>query len=169
MHMASFMTRHHVNVMIRGKLPILAILATASTFFAPACPAQVFKCLSGNGQASYQALPCENDGAHMDLSVRTPEPAEQAAARNRARKEQRFVTEIESAREAAQRSARAEQKQRDAERQAHAARCASYQERAERAESDARQHLRRNRYKRDHEMRARTLRDRYFSECLAAD
>lgn len=155
--------------MNRGKLHILAVIATASTFFAPACPAQVFKCVSGNGQASYQALPCEHDGAHMDLSVRAPEPAEQAAARSRARKEQRFVTEIESAREIAQRSARAEHKQRDAERQAHAARCASYQERAERAEADARQHLRRNRHKRDHELRARTLRDRYFSECLAAD
>ncbi|WP_157058450.1 hypothetical protein [Azoarcus sp. CIB] len=155
--------------MNREKLHILAVIATVSTFFAPACPAQVFKCVSGSGQPSYQALPCENDGAHMDLSVRDPVPAEQAAARTRARKEQRFVTEIESAREVARRNARAELKQRDDERQAHAARCASYQERAERAEADARQHLRRNRYKRDHELRARTLRDRYFSECLAAE
>ncbi|AKU11501.1 hypothetical protein AzCIB_1600 [Azoarcus sp. CIB] len=158
-----------MNVMNREKLHILAVIATVSTFFAPACPAQVFKCVSGSGQPSYQALPCENDGAHMDLSVRDPVPAEQAAARTRARKEQRFVTEIESAREVARRNARAELKQRDDERQAHAARCASYQERAERAEADARQHLRRNRYKRDHELRARTLRDRYFSECLAAE
>lgn len=155
--------------MNRGKLQAFAVVATALVLVAPACQAQVFKCVSGSGQASYQALPCENDGAHMDLSVRDPAPAEQAAARTRARKEQRFVTEIESAREVARRSARAEHKQRDEERQAHAARCASYQERAERAEADARQHLRRNRYKRDHELRARTLRDRYFSECLAAD
>lgn len=158
-----------MNVMNREKLHILAVVATVSTFFAPACPAQVFKCVSGSGQPSYQALPCENDGAHMDLSVRDPVPAEQAAARTRARKEQRFVADIESAREVARRNARVELKQRDDERQAHAARCASYQERAERAEADARQHLRRNRYKRDHELRARTLRDRYFSECLAAE
>lgn len=158
-----------MTIMNRGKLHILAVVATVSTFFAPACPAQVFKCVSGSGQASYQALPCESDGVHMDLPVRDPAPAEQAAARSRARKEQRFVTGIESEREVARRSAQAEHQQRDKERQAHAARCASYQERAERAEADARQHLRRNRYKRDHELRARTLRDRYFSECLAAD
>ncbi|MBD5803909.1 hypothetical protein AZOA_33500 [Azoarcus sp. Aa7] len=155
--------------MNRGKLQAFAVVATALVLVAPACPAQVFKCVSGSGQASYQALPCENDGARIDLPVHAPAPGEQAAARTRARKEQRFVTEIESAREVARRSARAEHKQRDEERQAHAARCASYQERAERAEADARQHLRRNRYKRDHELRARTLRDRYFSECLAAD
>lgn len=158
-----------MNVMNRGKLHACAVIATAFVLVAPACPAQVFKCVSGSGQASYQALPCENDGARIDLPVRHPAPREQAAARTRMRKEQGFVTEIESAREAARHSARAKQKRRDEERQAHEARCASYQERAERADADARMHLRRNRYKRDHELRARTLRDRYFSECFAAD
>lgn len=155
--------------MNRGKLHALAVVATIFTIVAPATAAQVFKCVPGNGQASYQAFPCENAGTRIDLHAREPAPEEQVAARTRAGAEQRFVNEIESAREATRRSARAEQKQRDEERQAHAARCASYQERAQRADSDARMHVRRNRYKRDHELRARTLRDRHFTECFAAD
>ena len=151
-----------------GNLRALAFVAAVLSSVAPPSPAQVFKCVSGNGLASYQALPCENDGARIALPVPEPTPGDQAAARSYARKEQRFVTEIEAAREAARRSARAEQSLRDEERKAHAARCERYQERADRADADARMHVRRNRYKRDHELRARTLRDRYFSECFAA-
>ncbi|WP_210147924.1 DUF4124 domain-containing protein [Aromatoleum petrolei] len=155
--------------MSRGKLHAIAVVATAFALVPAASRAQVFKCVSASGQASYQALPCENDGARVDLPAHAPTARERAAAQARARKEQGFVSEIESGREAAKRSARVELKRRDDERQAHAARCASYQERAERADADARMHLRRNRYKRDHESRARALRDRYFSECFAAD
>lgn len=155
--------------MNRGKLHAIAVAMTAFALVPAASHAQVFKCVSAGGQASYQALPCNNEGARVDLPVHEPTPQERAAAKARARKEQGFVSEVESGREAAQRSARTELKRRDDERQAHAARCAGYQERAERADADARMHLRRNRYKRDHEARARALRDRYFSECFAAN
>lgn len=155
--------------MSREKLHAIAVVATALALVPTASQALVFKCVSATGEASYQALPCENEGARIDLPVHDPTPRERAAAQARARKEQGFVAEIESGREAAKRSARADLKRRDDERRAHATRCASYQERAERADADARMHLRRNRYKRDHEARARALRDRYFSECFAAD
>lgn len=169
MRMASLMTSSADAPMNRGKLHALAALATVLAIVSSPCSAAVFKCVAGNGQASYQALPCENEERRVELHVRDPAPGEQAAARTRVRKEQRFVTEIESEREAARRSARSELKRNDEERQAQTVRCAGYQERAERADADARMHLRRNRYKRDHELRARTLRDRYFSECFAAD
>ncbi|NMG30889.1 DUF4124 domain-containing protein [Aromatoleum evansii] len=155
--------------MSRRNLHAIAVVATAFTLVPAAGQAQVFKCAPANGQTSYQALPCNDEGARIDLPVHAPTPRERVAAQARARKEQGFVSEIESARETAKRSARAELKRRDDEREAHAARCASYQERADRADADARMHLRRNRYKRDHEARARALRDRYFSECFAAD
>lgn len=158
-----------MNVMKSGILHALAVVAATFILVAPARPASVYKCASGNGPTSYQSLPCQDDGSAIDFPARPPALADRAAAKTRARNEQRFVTEIESARETARREARAEQKRRDEERQAHAARCASYQERAERADADARMHLRRNRYKRDHELRARTLRDRHFSECFAID
>ncbi|WP_128106567.1 hypothetical protein [Azoarcus sp. DN11] len=150
----------------RAVLPIL--FSAALAFGQPAHSGQVFKCASDGGRATYQALPCPTEGDRIELRAHDPEPGERAAAHKRARKERRFVEAIEAEREAARRSAQAQQDLRDTERQSHETRCASYVERAERAEADARMHVKRNRYKRDHELRARTLRDRHFTECFAA-
>lgn len=157
-----------MNCMNRARALLPFLFSAAFAFVQPAHSGQVFKCVADGSRAIYQAFPCHAEGDRMELRVHDPEPGERAAAQKRAAKEQRFVKTVEAEQEATRRSAQAQQDLRDKERQARESRCAGYLQRAERAEADARTHVKRNRYKRDHELRARTLRDRHFTECFAA-
>lgn len=145
---------------IRPALILLALVAPASD-----AASSVFKCQRGS-LIAYQDLPCEQ-GRSLGIAPAEPDRAARAAARLRAQKEERFVNGVERERDATLREARAERELREKERSEHERKCAAFLDAAEQAEADARTHVRRTRYKRDHERRARELRDRYFTECFA--
>lgn len=136
--------------------------------FALPCGAagQVFKCSSAESTV-YQDTFCD-DAQKLNLSATRPDAAARAAARARTRKEERFVREIEQERESLSREARQERESREKERIAYTRRCDGYLRLAEQADADARRQFRRNTTQRDHERRARELRERHFSECFAA-
>ena len=114
----------------------------------------------------YQATECPQSGSKLALQVPLPDEPDRKLADLTREREREFVRQVEAERERRTRQAETERTERTLADQRQVVRCQRYISQAEKLEDEAGSIRRAARRKRLKDVRARELRDRYFSECL---
>ena len=128
--------------------------------------AQINKCKGADGRITYQDTPCATEGQQLDIRNRKTDPFGSLDSELQAQRDIRAARRIDQERELNRKLADIDRSARDREKQAKAARCASYQSSAERAEYWAGRYVT-PQYQGAERARAKALRDQHWSECFA--
>ncbi|NMG36742.1 DUF4124 domain-containing protein [Azoarcus sp. TTM-91] len=128
--------------------------------------AQVYRCTDPAGTTSYQSEPCRQHGQALELDARQPSDAERRSSEERSRQDGARLRRIEAEREASAELAREQHGQRRKHEQLAAERCRNYLAEAEQLERSGNRKSSSLRGEKDRD-KARSLRDRHFSECFA--
>ncbi|BAL24446.1 hypothetical protein [Azoarcus sp. KH32C] len=127
--------------------------------------ADIYRCES-EAAPTYQATQCPQSGRKLALPVTEPAETDRKLSDLTRQRERDFVRQTDAERDRQARMAESERAERTLAEQRQAARCSRYVRQADKLEDESGAFRRATRRKRVKDVRARELRDQYFTECL---